>query len=323
KLRDITMFSGNTILGDGSVIMIVDPNGIAQDVRTGEGGELDADDEDEAMKARAGDKTALLIVRAGSDAPKAIPLSLVTRLEDIPVERIEAVNGRHLVQYRGTLMPLIYLNDDVVRHQEGAQPLLVFSDAGRSVGLAIDAVVDIVDAELDIEVGSATPGILGSAVIRDQATEIIDVAHYLPMGFEDWFEKREMDQMALTRRILFVDDSAFFRNMLTPVFKAAGYEVVVCDGARAALGALSGDTRFDAIVTDIEMPEMNGFEFCEAVGASDQFGHIPVIALSSHTSTAAIERGRQAGFHDFVAKFDRPGLIASLKEIGQDMGVAA
>ncbi|MGE0230499.1 MAG: chemotaxis protein CheW [Flavobacteriaceae bacterium] len=322
RLRDITLFSGNTILGDGTVIMIVDPNGIAQEAGSGES-ESDGDEEGGAAAARGSDKTAMLLVKAGAGAPKAVPLSLVTRLEDIPVERIEAVNGRSLVQYRGTLMPVIHLNDEVNRRREGAQPLLVFSDAGRSVGLAVDAIIDIVEADLDIEVRSATKGILGSAVINGAATEIIDVAHYLPMGFEDWFEGREMERTAPARRILFVDDSAFFRDMLTPVFKAAGYQVAVCDGAAKALDTLAADTRFDAIVTDIEMPEMNGFELCEAVGASERLRHIPVIALSSHTSAAAIERGRQAGFHDFVAKFDRPGLIASLREIAREIGAAA
>ncbi|MGE0847853.1 MAG: response regulator, partial [Flavobacteriaceae bacterium] len=155
------------------------------------------------------------------------------------------------------------------------------------------------------------------------ASDIIDVAHFLPLGFEDWFHRREMAQMALTRSVLFVDDSAFFRNMLTPVLKSAGYDVTTCDDAAQALKLLSGERRFDFVVTDIEMPEMNGFEFCEAIRSSAAIRDLPVIALSSHTSPAAIERGRQAGFHDFVAKFDRPGLIATLKEFGQEMGVAA
>ncbi len=78
------------------------------------------------------------------------------------------------------------------------------------------------------------------------------------------------------------------------------------------------------VVTDIEMPDMNGFEFAEAVRADQRLPQVPIIALSSLVSPAAIERGRQAGFHDYVAKFDRPGLIAALKEVTTyDYGVAA
>jgi two-component system, chemotaxis family, sensor kinase CheA len=62
------------------------------------------------------------------------------------------------------------------------------------------------------------------------------------------------------------------------------------------------------------MPDMNGFEFAETIRSDNNLSQMPIIALSSLVSPAAIERGRQAGFHDYVAKFDRPGLIAALKE---------
>ena len=83
-------------------------------------------------------------------------------------------SGRPLVQYRGRLMPLVPINDDVHIKCDGAQPLLVFSDEGRSMALVVDEIVDIVEEKLDIELASEHPGVLGSAVIRGQATEVID-----------------------------------------------------------------------------------------------------------------------------------------------------
>jgi len=311
KLRHIAMFSGNTILGDGSVIMIIDPNGIAQAV----GAAGTRQEETEAAQSAQIEKTvSLLVFRAGSSQPKAVPLSLVTRLEEIDCKKIELSNGRHLVQYRGQLMPLVRVNNEARVRQEGAQPLLVFSDSGRSMGLVVDEIVDIVEDKLDIEVGSETPGVIGSAVIKGQATEIIDVGHFLPLAFEDWFRRKEMSSEALTRSLLFVDDSAFFRNMLAPVLKAAGYDVTAVAAGDEALALIKKGVKFDAIVSDIEMPGMNGFELAEAIRADARTAHVPIIALSSLTSPATIERGRQAGFHDFVAKFDRQGLIAALKE---------
>src|SRR3954465_12780343 len=311
KLRHIAMFSGNTILGDGSVIMIIDPNGIAQAVGTAG----TRQEETEAAHSAQIEKTvSLLVFRAGSSQPKAVPLSLVTRLEEIDCKKIELSNGRYLVQYRGQLMPLVRVNDDARVRAEGAQPLLVFSDSGRTMGLVVDEIVDIVDDKLDIEVGSDTPGVIGSAVVKGQATEIIDVGHFLPLAFEGWFRRKEMSNEALTRSLLFVDDSAFFRNMLVPVLKAAGYNVTAVGAGEEALALIKKGARFDAIVSDIEMPGMNGFELAEAIRADARTAHVPIIALSSLTSPATIERGRQAGFHDFVAKFDRQGLIAALKE---------
>ena len=91
KLRHIPMFSGNTILGDGSVILIIDPNGVAQTVgmatTTRQATEGERDGERQADAATE----SMLIFRAGSPQPKAVPLSLVTRLEEIDARKIETL----------------------------------------------------------------------------------------------------------------------------------------------------------------------------------------------------------------------------------------
>ncbi len=325
-LRHITMFSGNTILGDGSVIMIVDPNGVASAIGTAVATDtLDSHADADASRGIDNDaKISMLLFRAGSPEPKAVPLSLVTRLEEFEIEKIEHSNGRDLVQYRGSLMPLVYPNYEVRRREEGTQPMLVFSDAGRSMGLVVDEIVDIVEESLNIQVGSDVPGVLGSAVIKGKATEILDIGHYLPLAFEDWFKRKEISSAALTRKLLFIDDSAFFRNMLGPVMKAAGFDVTVCASATEALRLLGEGAAFDVIVSDIEMPVVNGFEFAEMLRRDARFKHTPIIALSALCTPASIERGRQSGFDEYVAKFDRPGLIAALKEItSADYGIAA
>jgi two-component system, chemotaxis family, sensor kinase CheA len=314
KLRHIDMFSGNTILGDGAVIMIIDPNGIAKALGAAGSASRELADDHAASQASTGEQlTSLLVFRAGSNQPKAVPLGLVTRLEEIATDKIELSNGRYMVQYREQLMPLVQM-DGVTVQTSGSQPILVFADDGRSMGLVVDEIIDIVEERLHIEVAGSQSGILGSAVIKGQATEVIDVGHFLPMAFADWFSRKEMRPSQSSQSVLLVDDSAFFRNMLAPVLKAAGYKVRVAPNAQEGLTALRSGQVFDVVLTDIEMPDMNGFEFAETIRADTHLSSMPIIALSSMVSPAAIERGRQAGFHDYVAKFDRPGLIAALKE---------
>jgi two-component system, chemotaxis family, sensor kinase CheA len=314
KLRHIDMFSGNTILGDGAVIMIIDPNGIAKALGTAVAAAHEIADENAAMRAGAAEQlTSLLVFRAGSSQPKAVPLALVTRLEEIAADKIELSNGRHMVQYRDQLMPLVQMAG-VGLKGSGTQPILVFADEGRSMGLVVDEIIDIVEERLNIEVSGSSEGILGSAVIKGRATEVIDVGHFLPMAFADWFHRKEMRASLNAQSVLLVDDSAFFRNMLAPVLKAAGYRVRVAPSAHEALQVLRSGQSFDAVLTDIEMPEMSGYELAETIRADQHLSSLPIIALSSLVSPAAIERGRLAGFHDYVAKFDRPGLIAALKE---------
>jgi two-component system chemotaxis sensor kinase CheA len=219
-------------------------------------------------------------------------------------------------------MPLISMNESVSVKGEGAQPLLVFSDGSRSMALVVDEIVDIVEERLDIQVASDNAGVLGSAIIKGHATEVIDVGHFLPLAFEDWFRRKEQPAQRRARSVLLVDDSPFFRNMLTPVLQAAGYDVTVAGSAQEALAILKQERTFDVAITDIEMPDMDGFEFAEAVRGDARTVDLPIIALSSVVSAEAVERGHRVGFHDYVAKFDRQGLIAALKE-QTDVGRAA
>ena len=181
-------------------------------------------------------------------------------------------------------------------------------------GLPISRVQDVFMPERLTRVPLSPAEIAGVLNLRGRIVTVIDIGYFLPMAFADWFSRREMRPSASAQSVLLVDDSAFFRNMLAPVLKAAGYKVRVAPNAQEGLAALRSGQVFDVVLTDIEMPDMNGFEFAEVIRADQHLSSMPIIALSSMVSPAAIERGRQAGFHDYVAKFDRPGLIAALKE---------
>ena len=313
KLRHIHAFSGNTILGDGSVIMILDPNGIAAAFGSVRSGAITLETVADSEKNFAErNKTALLIFRAGSNAPRAVPLSLVTRLEEIDVGSIETTGGRHVVQYRGHLMPLICPGENVRIRESGSQPLLVFSDGERSMALVVDQIVDIVEEEFEIDPSDGWPGVLGSAIVKGEATDILDVGHYLPLAYTGWFGSSTSQKSK--RHLLLVDDSAFFRNMLVPVLRAAGYTVTTAASGHEAFGMIRSGRNFDVIVTDLQMPGMDGLALARALRAENASAQIPLIALSAMTTPDMIERVRRAGFHDFVAKFDRQGLIAAIKE---------
>jgi two-component system chemotaxis sensor kinase CheA len=123
--------------------------------------------------------------------------------------------------------------------------------------------------------------------------------------------------------VLLVDDSAFFRDLLTPLIRAAGYQVFAFSSAVQALVSIRSGKRFDVVVTDIAMPEMDGFELAAALRDNVSTAQVPIIGLSAMITPGAIERGRAVGFHDFVAKFDRAGLIAAIKEQSTDFEEAA
>jgi two-component system, chemotaxis family, sensor kinase CheA len=321
-LRDIPLFSGTTILGDGSVIMIIDPNGIAATV----GASIDAkaaieDDRSTHGAETSSDIRSLLLFEAGSAEPKAVPLSLVTRLEEFKPGRIEISNGRHVVQYRGKLMPIVAAcpNQDI--RTDKPQSVLVFTDADHSMGLAVDRIVDIVDEALDIELTAGRSGLLGSAVVRGRATEVLDVSVFLSEAFAFWFADHRT-QGVTRKKLLLVDDSAFFRNMLSPLLTMAGYEVTEAPSAMEALKLKDDGRNFDLIVSDIDMPEMDGYAFAETVKSDPAWAATPILGLGLERDVRGPSRAAKA-FDRYAPKFDRDSVIAHVKDALSIQGNAA
>jgi len=330
-LRHIAIFSGNTILGDGSVIMILDPNGIASsagEVIVGASGART--DHLPARAVQRDDHTSLLLFRAGGGAPKAVQLSLIARLEEIDLAKIEFSNDRPVVQYRGKLMPIVTLDPSAELGKDGRKPILVFAERDHVMGLVVDEIIDIVEESLHVELTADRPGLVGSALVAGKATDIIDAGFYLTQVYSDWFGKRDegeyVDQRnsaaGKNKRLLLVDDSPFFRNMLSPLLASAGYQVTTAESGDHALRLCEAGEDFDIIVSDIEMPGMNGFEFATVVRNDSRWQRTPLVALSSHATQKDIARGRAAGFRDYVAKFDRDGLLTTLSEAINDRGAA-
>lgn len=182
-LKPIASFAGATILGDGRVALILDVVGLARHVGVASDSNSSATVEDDAS-AGAGSTTSLLI--CGNHAQRvALPLSVVARLETIPPSRIEQVGPREVVQYRGSIMPLVRLSS--VLPPAGAPPerspdqpldVVVHATADGHVGLIVDRILDVVDVQLDLH-PSARHGVRGTLTVAGHVTEVAEIDHLL------------------------------------------------------------------------------------------------------------------------------------------------
>jgi two-component system chemotaxis sensor kinase CheA len=300
RLGAMSEYSGATILGDGSVIMILDPNGVSRSVANVERSVnrlLDEQSRAAAAAAKASEhKVSLLLFSAGGSEPRACPLSLVTRLEDLDASTIEMTSRGPVVQYRGRLMPLAPAGG-VVRH-DGRQPVLVFSQGSVVVGLAVDAILDIVEEPLDIQLGGQAPGVLGTAVLKGKSTEIVDVGHYLSQAEPAWASAAiEMDPRANRKRDLLIESHPFLRNLLAPMVSAAGYDVTVAEGLEEARARLATGATFHVVLTDADSPIDN------VAGAQ-------VIPLSSRRDAEAVPKSDRYALLDAIQRALRSGEAA-------------
>ncbi|MCW2600984.1 MAG: histidine kinase [Frankiales bacterium] len=180
-LKGIPCYAGATILGDGRVALILDVLALAQQANVVVvGRDRGAGAQGSAGGAASSDIETLLVVGFGAERRMAIPLAMVTRLEEFPVGSIEHAGSREVVQYRDQILPLIRLSSFLgLGYSEPATDevlqVVVYSEDGRSVGLVVDTILDIAEQVLSSRSDFADHGLLGSAVVQEHITELLDV----------------------------------------------------------------------------------------------------------------------------------------------------
>ena len=314
-LRRLACYSGATVLGDGGVALILDVPGLA-----GMSGiDLTVQARPQAAAGEVARATQqLLVLRAGDGQQCAVPLGLVARLERVPRASIERLAGAEVVQYRGQLLPLL--------RPEAALPLglapvtedqaVVVFDFGQQVGMAVDEILDVVEAEVTPEAAiGAPPFTLGAVVLFGRSTLVLDV-YALTRKLAPSFVQERPRVDRSRRRVLLVDDSGAMRTAVASYLRVHGLEVQEAPSGEVALRELAGRAgRFDAVVTDLEMPGADGFEVIRA--ARGQGPGLPVIAWTFHDDPAVSARATGAGATACIHKLQREALLATLSGVAR------
>lgn len=182
QLKGIACFAGATIMGDGRVALILDVLGLAQHANI----VSEVRDRPAQEKARTdqpgGDRQTLLLFDAGASSRMAIPLSMVARLEEFPRRSVERSGEQEVIQYRGQIIPLIRVADHIAGGgglgEDLSDPMqvVIYAENGRSVGLVVGRIDDIVEEVITVKRESSGRGTLGSVVIKEKVTDLLDVS---------------------------------------------------------------------------------------------------------------------------------------------------
>ena len=315
-------YGGCSILGDGVVIPIFDCNELASLMKLSQEAEaLQHMDEEETVSMHELQHT-LVFSEAGQRF--AIPMALIDRLELFPEKTVEHSGTSEVLQYRGDVIAVLRWRDLIGASKSEVDPEqevygLILSDGHKWLCLQVEEVVDILETPLDIKMASDNPLFLGTSVIEDIATEVVDVFEVVKQIDPDWFSrgKSVQEEEAVQKQtILFVEDATFFRNLVIPVLDALGYEAWVAKDGLEACAILEEKTP-DLILTDLEMPNMDGYALLEWVKARHEFEGVPVVALTA-TPIDEIPVETQKKFRDVMLKFDRATLTEGLENIMAD-----
>lgn len=322
--KDCQGYAGATIMGDGHVALILDVAGLG---RLGDLSLSIAREKQQVTKeAEAGsgqDKLSLFVFRNTPQEYCAVPLDLVARVELIDAAEIEEVGGRRVIKYRGGTLPVFSLDQATNVNMldiSGEVIVIVFLMAGHEIGLLAKPPVDAIEAQVAIDSFTLKqPGISGSAVIGDNTTLIVDIYELIQSVQPEWFAVRGSIEIADDAgevgvpHLLLVEDSDFFRNQVKKFIEDDGYAIDVAEDGAVAWNMLNADPgRYDLVVTDIEMPNMDGFELSRRIRQDQRFSLVPIIALTSLAGDEDVARGKAAGIDDYQVKLDKERLLQSI-----------
>jgi two-component system chemotaxis sensor kinase CheA len=278
QLKTIAVYAGATIMGDGSVALILDVLGIARSSRVlaerrGKPRSPAAQDAPTAIEER------LLLFRAGSFERLALPLSLVTRLEEFPLASFEHAGGSAAVQYRDAILPLIplraVLEPGVVCNGPAgdAAQVIVLKDGQRSIGLVVDQILDVAADAVTIRHKGARSGILGSVVVGRRVADLLDLSYVLHTAASDWVQDNTSPPPAAGRRLV--------------------------------------------LVADWNMPEINELELLQRLRQDPHLASLAVVMVTSETEVQQMSIALQAGANEYIMKpFTKEMLLEKLQLAG-------
>ncbi|QDT64253.1 hybrid sensor histidine kinase/response regulator [Calycomorphotria hydatis] len=313
-LKDLTVYQGTTILGDGRVIMILDVTGIAAESGGLQRGAIQHHYGNDVEFDHSQRATSMLLFRAGESTVMAVPLSLVARLEETHSHEIENSGTGMVMQYRGSLLPLQYVSGHgPVGERPDPQPVIVFTEGDRSMGLLVDEILDIREERLIIERQSSQAGVLGTAIINGNATDVIDTQYYVTQATPNWFDGPSGSEDI---HVLVVDDSLFFRQLVTTAIESEGMRVTSFEKPHVALDQLSrSEHQYDIIIADLKMPGMDGFEFAKQVKSHSSCAETPMIALTGLEPARVESAAMEAGYTRLLKKFNARELMSVIQQL--------
>jgi len=266
----------------------------------------------------------LLFERAGN----VFGLPLPTVEEAVSVGDTFSLQGRPALELRGGQIPLFDVAELVGSHATplppGA-PALVVSAGGRRIAAACDALY----GEEEVVVKPLGPlfrveGYLGAAILGDGRIALLLDAMNLTRGHRrvsaaaPTFRQGGKDaKVDLAQKILVVEDSFTVRELQRGILEAAGYRVATARDGREALDMLARDDDVELVITDIEMPELDGFALTEAIRSDPARSSLPIVVVTSLGSEEDRRRGIDAGADAYMVKrsFDQQAMLETVERL--------
>ncbi|MGD9506246.1 MAG: chemotaxis protein CheW, partial [Syntrophobacteraceae bacterium] len=321
-IRNRKIFGGVTILGNGTVSLILDIKGMVEKAGLHFVKAQDAGRHFVIRRKKSVDDWQEMVLFTNHDEEYfAIPVNLLSEIDRFNVKDVKQVGSKEFIQLHGMSMPLLRLEShlDVKPVSKSRELLTVLVPARVKYpsGIVANRILGTLELRQTINTQDANDkGIIGTFFDNDRMITVIDI-FALMHGSDPQKYKDLVEEDIQYCRVLLAEDQLFFRQLISQYFRSFGIRsITVANDGREALDVLHATPQgFDVVVSDIEMPNMNGYQLVSNVKSDPLLRHLPVMALTSLAGDEDIRRGMEAGFDAYEVKIDKERVIRRLNEI--------
>lgn len=271
--------------------------------------------------------TNVLIVEVAG-VPYAIPIEYIRKMQMVSRRDIFAIEGSQAFTFEERPTSIVWLADLLqistidesvtISQANDSFSCVILQVGNNNLALVVDAVVDRLDVVLkpQSKLIEKVPGILGATILGNgnvcmvlAPSDLFDRLNATAINSKRIQKKRQ-------KKLLLVEDSIIIRTQMKRLLQGAGYEVTIAvDGAQGFQKLRAGS--FDAVVSDIEMPNLSGLELTAQIRQYDQYSELPIILVTTLASVEDKRRGAEAGANAYLTKgdFDQKLLLETLQRL--------
>lgn len=324
------LYSGVTVLGDGRIAMILDTERIQLYADLSPREEVLSTSVSKINRCEAEQQYLLLFTCSGGEM-LGLDLAMVSRVEEVEVSQLQKIGSKYYYHFHGqttrVIWPEHYLPISKKRNNAEKCYVILPRLVKYNIGIVAQKICDTLKLTVSLDKdGVCGTGVLGSTSINENIVTLINLHelfreavpeyNYALTASKNDFEYDSAKQIGQDHKstILLVEDTLFFSKLVKSYLEGDGYEVVTAENGREAWEKLQV-TPVAAVISDIEMPLMDGIELVRTIRANKKLSHLPVIALTSLTGDYNKEKGLRAGFDVYEYKLDRIRLLDTLHKI--------
>ena len=269
-----------------------------------------------------------VLLVACSDQVIAIPSQSVDRLLLLSDEKIESVEGQPMIAHERRPIRLAPLGDALGLPKASTQdslriktPVVILKSGTRLLAVSVDALLEVRDALiLNLDEFAATSSLAGGLLLDDGRVALVirpsELVEMTAKGLETVTENRPTPEPCQPGRVLIVDDSFTTRTLEKSILETQGYDVSVATDGVEALSQLR-QHKFGLVISDVEMPRMDGFTLLKQIRADPPLAKVPVILVTSRDRHEDQQHGREMGADAYIikCKFDHQELLNTVRQL--------